>query len=315
MVDHCNLEEMRPAWGGMYPYCVLCSRWSSDEHLLGSRHRRRCQSPQAPSESAEELNLRYLGAADRIAVILSDHGEAGFGGPGCPEMQALQVHLAAVRRMVIIASLPPRLRKDASHCGGVRPGAGLRPFADTPLVADPTNRVYAAAARSLLDRGLHGRILAETGVRADGLALLCRLNEEHLADVVEAALAAANAAADHEQGMPRTWAGLRGGVWGRGDVVSDYLHARVIAAASPTPPPPPPPFVFVSPLTVGRFYQAVCGWTAQEEGHLSFTAGQNVRALPPPEEGFGWAYASELKNGTKGWVPPEFFDPIIILEF
>ena len=109
---------------------------------------------------------------------------------------------------------------------------------NTPGVADPGNALYANVVR---------RLLLPWGHRATEVCTawawwnLCRLNEEHLADVAEAALAAANAAADRQEGVVRTWRGLRGGVWGRGDMATAYLHAEIRSAiCSPSPPPPPP---------------------------------------------------------------------------
>ncbi len=52
-------------------------------------------------------------------------------------------------------------------------------------------------------------------------------NDGTLGDTVEACLAAANAAADHFEGRPRTWAGLRGGARGPGDLVTRWIVRAV----------------------------------------------------------------------------------------
>jgi hypothetical protein len=47
-------EEMRqnPAWGGAWPYCTLCGKWSGEEHRKSGRHEKKmaCASPQKPDE-------------------------------------------------------------------------------------------------------------------------------------------------------------------------------------------------------------------------------------------------------------------------
>jgi hypothetical protein len=48
--------------------------------------------------------------------------------------------------------VPVASRKAASHCGGVPPQLPwLAAFPDTPMVADPGNRVYGKIVRRLLD--------------------------------------------------------------------------------------------------------------------------------------------------------------------
>lgn len=151
----------------------------------------------------------------------------------------------------------------ASHAGGVAPlpEYGLVGFRDTPDVADPNNAVYAKVCRRLLLPWVHRA--AEVGIPPWQEQRLWSFNEEHLGDVAEAALAAANAAADREQGRVRTWRGLRGGAWARGDRVTAFLHAEIHGAfgppppPSPPPPPPPPTPADSSPLPVGSYHKVV----------------------------------------------------------
>ena len=146
------------------------------------------------------------------------------------------------------------------------PEYGLHGWHETPDVADPTNAVYHKVCRRLLQPWLHRA--ADVGIQPWQLQRLWSFNEEHLADVAEAALAAANAAADREQRLERTWRGLRGGAWGKADRVTAFLHAEIHGAfgppppPSPPPPPPPPPPpaptpTATSPLPVGSYHQVL----------------------------------------------------------
>jgi hypothetical protein len=71
----------------------------------------------------------------------------------------------------------------------------------------------------------------------DILVIACstrQLNDEHLGDVVESALAAANAAADKHEDRWRTWAALRGGAHCKGDSVTEWI-CRAVAWECRTP--------------------------------------------------------------------------------
>jgi len=135
--------------------------------------------------------------------------------------------VTVLRRLCLVADtdyVSARVRKLASHAGGVPPIAGkLLAFADTPHVADPGNATYAAIVT---------RLIAEVGndprVPPWGLAVLQKLNTEHKGDVVEAALAAANAAADKEEGKERIWAELRGGACASSDQVTPWIVRAVL---------------------------------------------------------------------------------------
>ncbi len=47
-------EEMRPnpAWGGVWPYCIVCNKWSDDAHRKTTQHIKRCSwwQPQQPQQ-------------------------------------------------------------------------------------------------------------------------------------------------------------------------------------------------------------------------------------------------------------------------
>ena len=57
---------------------------------------------------------------------------------------------------------------------------------------------------------------------------IVRWNDEHLADLIEAALAAADAAAAVEAETFRSWVELQGGAHGQGDEVTQWLVKAVV---------------------------------------------------------------------------------------
>ena len=116
--------------------------------------------------------------------------------------------------------VPKKLRNLASHCGGVPPTAHLAPFKDTPWVADPGNGVYGKIVRKLM------RIQnaeAAAGVERAHVSNISPCNDESLGDLVEASLAAANAASCIQKAVPHTWPTLIGGAHAHGDLVTRWL--------------------------------------------------------------------------------------------
>ena len=79
-------------------------------------------------------HLECLKAAQEVARRLAQCGEFGFsalGGPAGADPRSLQE--ATTRRVLLLADcdvVPAKLRKLASHCGGVPPRAGLSAFKD-----------------------------------------------------------------------------------------------------------------------------------------------------------------------------------------
>ena len=107
--------------------------------------------------------------------------------------------------------VPGELRKFASHCGGVPPSAKLQAFTDTPMLADPGNHCYAAVVARLLRHVAEHEPEAYVSLPHWGAQMLHKMGEEKVGDVCEAVLAAANAAADREQGRSHRWETLCGG--------------------------------------------------------------------------------------------------------
>ena len=127
--------------------------------------------------------------------------------------------------------------KMASHCGGIKP---YPPWVDhckgTSACADPGNPTYGAVIRRL--RAVVGQwqhydigVTSEEELRTYGMTterdlitwrfdFLLMLSEEHQADTIEAALAAADYAYKMEKGLSWTYKDLEGGVWGNGDIPS-----------------------------------------------------------------------------------------------
>ena len=132
------------------------------------------------------------------------------------------VFFAILRRLCLIADtdyVGSAVRKLASHAGGVPPIAGrLFGFNDTPYVADPGNVTYATIVRRLITR-----VGNDPRLPWWGFENLQKLNTEHKGDVMEAALAAANAAADKEEGKERIWTDLRGGACPKLDKVTPWI--------------------------------------------------------------------------------------------
>ena len=124
--------------------------------------------------------------------------------------------------------VPAKVRKLASHCGGVPPSDKLKGFADTPMVADPGNKVYAAVVERLIKTIEVNCPTAFAAMPPWGIDILCKMGEEKLGDVCEAVLAAANAAADAEDQRPHNWETLRGGAAPARDIVVPLL-VRLVA--------------------------------------------------------------------------------------
>jgi len=183
-----------------------CSRPADDRHI----------------DTPHEKQLR---AADQVADILARHGERGFaacGGP--PGAKDRTVDQETLHRLCLLADetvVPPVLRKLASHCGGIPPSARFPAFVDTPQVADPSNKVYAAWVRRLLS---YTQPEAEDAWRVQKISAF---NEGHQGDLVEASLAAAEAAAARAQGRERSWAGLVGGGHAADDRVTPFIVAAL----------------------------------------------------------------------------------------
>ena len=81
-----------------------------------------------------------------MARILSAEGEQGFAANPSGDVGA-SVFEKALYRLALIADtnvVGKRIRKQASHCGGVPPTKLLQSFKDSPGVADPGNAAVMA---------------------------------------------------------------------------------------------------------------------------------------------------------------------------
>lgn len=92
------------------------------------------------------------------------------------------------------------------------------------MVADAGNLIYSKIVRALFVRAD-----MSTGNDPDRAAVdnIRSFNGEHLADLIEAALAAADSCAAAELGVPRTWSTMVGGSCGAGDDVTKFLRRAV----------------------------------------------------------------------------------------
>lgn len=171
--------------------------------------------------------------AHALSRLLAAHGERGFEALAPPSMHQrcykdVSIYEELLWRLALIGDtyvVPARTRKLASHCGGVPPRPPqLLAFADTPNVADPGNAIYSQIVRKLFKK----TDLSVTPPRqAAQIEYIKQFNDEHLADLVEAALAAADMVAAFESGQQRSWSTLTGGSHGHGDIVSPLLVRMV----------------------------------------------------------------------------------------
>jgi hypothetical protein len=174
-------------------------------------------------------------AACDVAKILWLAGERGFEMSGEAEDPWLsptsspndsRIYEEVLNRLALIGDytvVPTRMRKMASHCGGVPPVQGsLAAFTDTPMVADAGNALYASIVHRLLTLPRNA-----TPLQLSRIEHIECFNDEHLADLVEANFAAADMANAIENGTTRSWATLVGGAHGHGDVVTAWLVRAV----------------------------------------------------------------------------------------
>ena len=165
-----------------------------------------------------------------MARILAYHGERGFEMFLPEDFEAVKSSRASsifeetLNRLALIGDhkiIPASTRKMASHCGGVPPKQPLLPaFKDTPMVADPSNAVYAKLVRGLMR--MEKQNMTEL-LQIQRVEHIESFNDEHLGDLIEASLAAADMAGAFELNTVREWATLEGGAHGGGDEVTEWL--------------------------------------------------------------------------------------------
>ena len=169
-----------------------------------------------------------------MAQLLADYGERGFGALTKGDMkrkerQQPSIHEEVLHRLAAISDhtlVSKTCRKRASHCGGVPPDDKLlKAFKDTPFVADAGNKIYSSIVRKLLATMKKERCASTQPPQMYNIGTW---NDKHLADLIEAALVAADAAAAFEAKTARSWAALQGGAHGQGDEVTQWLVKAVV---------------------------------------------------------------------------------------
>jgi hypothetical protein len=172
-----------------------------------------------------QQRLLAIQMSEQVAFALARHGEKGF--QHLPETVRrrnqgdLSVGCRALFRLALIADhnkIPPAIRKQASHCGGVKPHDWVSAFPDTPHCADPGNEAYEAYVDQLLRTCEQELMKHADDETVTQIVLLQNLNREHKGDVVEAALAAANYAYCVQESKAMEWATLEGGAHAEGDL-------------------------------------------------------------------------------------------------
>lgn len=180
------------------------------------------------------LTWVYLKAAREVDAILRKHPPSRIMCEGA----TFAIHEKAtfamlLWRLCITADtdiVPKKVRKLASHCGGVVPKTcyGLHGFTDTPMVADPTNQVYARVVARLTQRVHQDNPAAYHALPPWGLNRLAAMSVTTVGDVCEAVLAAANAAADAEDRRPHNWETLCGGRSPSWDITVPLFESLII---------------------------------------------------------------------------------------
>ena len=162
--------------------------------------------------------------------MLAAQGESGFSFlmPGVnPNNAEGTIFEKALHRLALVGNtdlLSKDLRKAASHCGGVQPAPNLASFKDTPYLADAGNACYAKVVRKLLGAQATREAMREEAQHIDKIS---KLNDNHMGDLIEASLAAANYAFCIERGEAHEWGSLCGGSYATGDYVTMWLVRAV----------------------------------------------------------------------------------------
>ena len=201
------------------------------------------QSPQPPPvQEAKCLvgsHSHNLEAARQVAQLLARHNEKGFqhitfvGEPVTETAQHGQLtkEYRALLRLALIGDqelLSKADFKGASHCGGIKPNPpALMPFPDTPYLSDAGNAAYEKLVNKLLTHCSSYLANERIPARRSRVEYITQLNQEHKADLVEAALAAADFAYKEQAKEEFTWPTLQGGAHAEGDLPTYLVRADV----------------------------------------------------------------------------------------
>ena len=178
-----------------------------------------------------ELCESKTSSAAELAWFYAGKGEAGFRhllGGSFSEIDEWQRNWSLAQKALYRLSLIAKhedfpARKSASHCGGIKPYPPyLYHMPEAEGVADPGNWAYdAVMARLLKECGewQHCDYASESNkeMAARLRELKVNLCEEEAADIIAAALAAADYAWKEEQKLPWTWQTLQGGACANGE--------------------------------------------------------------------------------------------------
>ena len=193
------------------------------------------ESPQPPP--VQEANCLVslanpkFEAARQVARLLARHNEQGFqhikfvGQPVTETAQHGQMKITyrALLRLALIGDqdlLSKEALKRASHCGGVKPNPPfLEAVQDTPDLSDAGNAAYNCVVNKLLQDCWSNLAKEWIYSRRCRIGYIAQLKREEKANLIEAALAAADYAWKQQEGHAWTWESLRGGVWGDGDLL------------------------------------------------------------------------------------------------
>ena len=198
----------------------------------GPQHPESTQHAVQLAEITSDHEAACLKGAQFAAETISRLGEKGFkhlvdSRPGAalqsPAYRGPILHWNVLQRLALIADttlLPSLQRKQASHCGGVRPDdryKALPPLPGTRFCADGGNNVYFYIVENLLCKCEDLTAMAPKSMKSR-IQHLQKMAAECRGDVVETALAAAEYAHRIENGMPIIYKDMIGGSCATGDL-------------------------------------------------------------------------------------------------
>ena len=122
------------------------------------------------AEDSGADNSKYLQAAMDVSGLLA------ASPPSNILTKDEDIFAIILWRLCIVADtsiINKRLRKAASHCGGIPPSDQLLPaFSDTPMLTDPGNAVYRSVVNRLINKVFESNPQAYAAMPPWGLQML-----------------------------------------------------------------------------------------------------------------------------------------------
>ena len=167
-------------------------------------------------------------AVRQVARLLARHDEQGFqhikfDGQHVPETaQHGNQKYRALLRLALIGDqdlLSKEALKRASDCGGVKPNQSFyKAVQDAPDLGDAGNAAYNDVVNKLLQDCWGNHANEHIYARRRRVGYIAQLKSEEKANLIKAALAAADYAYKVQKGEELTWPTLKGGAHAEGDL-------------------------------------------------------------------------------------------------